>query len=514
MYSKLISETDYILIGGARPTENGVLGAGYLNASISGLQNATRDPNTGLISFESGTANYYNSIIYLTYARNIFKEFSAGANLKLFNQGFSPGDSGRGFDFDAGVVYKPFDFLTLGFLQRNLLPASLGAKIKWGNGDEESLATSSRLGLSYKIESANFNLDYELFPTQSRPSLLKLGAEWWIIPIFALRIGSDQDPLETNLTAGLSFLSAGFKFDYAYHQYGTLSTSTTHTFSLSYGIFREKEEKRYINVTPPEDKTVLFEDMITVEGAVLPEVAKLEANGKEVRLEGKGAFHYMQPLELGKNGILLTAFDAQGKKLEEKKIRVLRLKDFKDVPENYWVRIPISILAMENIVSGYPDGGFKPEGNITRAEMCSMLSKLRPSSLVPRPLKFKDVSSKHWAVEFIAQAVAEGAVKGYPNNTFKPNGFITRAEGVAIIARFAKLPQAAVLESPFPDVPGRFWAAKEILSAREAGLLKFLEGRFFESNKKLTRAEVVEILSKTGMMAPKVEEMLDFERGY
>ena len=517
MFSKLIGETDYILLGGGRPYDFGTLGIGYISASIGGIQNAHRDPITGVITLDAGTISYYNNITYLTYANKIYKDLSAGANLKLYSQGFSGGgDTASGYDMDLGLTYKPFDYLTVGFLQRNFLPSSMGGKISWKSGTEESLATSSRLGLNYNLGDINVNLDYELYPTQStRPGLLKMGAEWWLAPTFALRAGSDQDPLETNLTAGISFLFSGFQFDYAYHQFGSLSSTTTHAFSFTYGIFREKEEKKYINVMQPEDKTTLFEDMVTVEGLVLPEVAKLESNGKEVRLEGRGAFHYMQPLELGKNPILLSVYDAQEKKLEEKKLRVLRLSEFEDVSAGYWARVPISILAMEKVVSGYPDGSFRPEGNVTRAEICSMLMKIRSTVVSrPSPVKFKDVPKKHWAASYIAQAVSQGAVKGYPDKTFKPNGLISRAEGVAMIARFSKFAEPTVLEAPFPDVPGRFWAAKEILAARENGLLKYLEGKYFEPNQKLTRAEVAEILSRTEIIGYKASELLNFDRGY
>jgi hypothetical protein len=517
MYNKLISEVDYILLGGVYPSEVGKLGVGFLGASIGGLRVAHRDPGTGLITYEPGSISYYNNVYFFSYGTEIFKSLTAGANLKFFYQGYSNNmDAGKGFDADLGLLYRPIESISLGFMQRNFLPASLGAKINWDSGAEESLATSSRLGINYLQGDFNLSADYEIYPTISKPGVLKLGAEWWVSPAFAVRAGSDQDPLETNLTAGLSFLYSGFEFDYAYHQYGSISTNVTHTFSLSYGIFKEKIVKEHIKVNSPPDKSIIFDETVTVEGQVPPEVIRLETDSKEISLERGGTFQYSHGLNLGKNKIALTAYGADGKRLREEKIRVLRLKSFSDVAPGHWARTPISILAMENIVSGYPDGGFKPEGNITRAEMCSLLVKTQPPTGLKayRPIGFKDVSSQHWAAKFIAQAVAEGAVKGYPNGTFKPNGFITRAEGVAIIARFAKLPQAAVLESPFPDVPGRFWAAKEILSAREAGLLKYLEGKFFESNKKLTRAEGVEILSKTAMTAPKVEEMLDFDRGY
>ena len=514
MYSQLMSKVNYLLLGYVYPSEIGKLGFGFMSASIGDLRVAHRNPD-GTISFEAGTINYSNNVYFLSYGTELFPSLDAGLNLKFFYQGYSNNmDAGRGFDADLGLLYRPLEGLSLGFLQRNFIPSSMGGRFKWDtSGAEESLATSSRLGINYLMWDVNLNADYEMYPTTSKSGVLKLGAEWWLQPSFAVRGGLDQDPLETNLTAGLSFLFSGFKFDYAYHQYGSLSTNTTHTFSLSYGIFKEKAVTEYLKVNNPPDQSVLFNNTVTVEGQVLPEVLRLETDSKEISLERGGTFQYSHSLNLGKNKILLTAYGAEEKRLEEEKVKVLRLKSFFDVSPGHWARTPIAILAMENIVSGYPDGGFKPEGNITRAEMCAMLAKTRPSPYIPKPVKFKDLK-KHWATKFIAQAVEEGAVKGYPNGTFKPNGFITRAEGVAVIARFAKLPQATVLEAPFTDVPGRFWAAKEILSAREAGMLKYLEGRSFLPNQKMTRAEVAEILSKSPMLFPKVEEMLDFERGY
>lgn len=515
MYSKLIGEVDYFMLGGVRPLGNDTVGIGFLGASVGGIRTAVRDPITGRITFEAGTTNYYNNIYYLSYGRNIREDLSAGVNLKLYSQGFASGDSGTGYDADLGIVYKLRDNITLGFLQRNFVPAAAGGKVAWSDGHEEALATSSRLGVNYSGGFYNFSVDYELYPTQSDKSgLLKLGAEWWPTPTLALRAGSDQDQAETNLTAGLALLFRGFEFDYAYHQYGTLDQNTTHTFSLSYGIFGKEEEeivKDIVKITKPQDKAVLFKEITEVEGIVLPEVQRLEVEGREVPFEN-GAFRFEQPLVLGRNNIVLQPYDRRGDALEQEVVRVLRLQEFSDVPEGYWVRVPISVFAMLKIVGGYPDGTFRPEGNITRAEMCTVLMKIRGKSGEKRATIFPDVPSSHWASGYISEAVGEGIVKGYPDGNFRPNGLITRAEGVVIISRFAGLPEPKELEAPFADVPGRHWAAKDIKSAKEAGLLQYM-GERFDLNRKLTRAEAVEILSRTELLTPRINEVLDFEGG-
>lgn len=500
MYSKLINEVNYILVGASQPLGDNHLGIGYLGASLGDVQSAVRDPSTGRISFEAGTVNYYNNIIYLTYARDVMAKLSAGLNFKLYSQGYSGGgDTAAGYDADLGLKYDFSDALTFGFLERNFIPASLGGKIKWSSGAEEGIGSSSRLGLNYAPGNYDLSADYEFYLTRSAPGLLKLGAEWWLLPNFALRAGSDQDPLESNLTAGLSFIFNDFQFDYAYHQYGSLAANTTSTFSLSYGVSKTTPEKKELLVIDrPADGQTVFTDEITVEGRVQPAVKRLTVAGREVTLERDGSFHYLQPLAPGRNFLTFEAF-ANGPKLAEKTIGVTRLKSFADVPADYWAAVPISVLAMKNIISGYPGDLFKPEKNITRAELCSLLIRSEPqTSILKTRVKFKDLSSKHWAMDYIAVAVGEGIVKGYPDGTFRPNGLVSRAEGVAVIARFARLPEPTVLETPFADVPGRHWAYKEITAAKQAGLLNYLENKTFEPDRKLTRAEVAEILYRTG----------------
>jgi hypothetical protein len=83
-----------------------------------------------------------------------------------------------------------------------------------------------------------------------------------------------------------------------------------------------------------------------------------------------------------------------------------------------------------------------------------------------------------------------------------------------MIARFAQLPEPRLVELPFTDIPGRYWAAKKISAASEAGILQYLKGKPFEPNKKLTRAEVAEMLSKTKLFAGKISDIMDWEHGY
>lgn len=109
---------------------------------------------------------------------------------------------------------------------------------------------------------------------------------------------------------------------------------------------------------------------------------------------------------------------------------------FPDVPVNYWAFPAVSQLVDKGVINGYPDGTFKPENRVTRAEFAKMI--LLAFNLKPVPVQdsiFPDVSISHWASPYIESAVAYGLVQGYPDGTFRPEGQITLAEAITLIVR-------------------------------------------------------------------------------
>jgi hypothetical protein len=190
------------------------------------------------------------------------------------------------------------------------------------------------------------------------------------------------------------------------------------------------------------------------------------------------------------------------------------VKTFQDVPEDYWARRPIEYLATLQIFGGFPDGTFKPESPINRAELAVLLVNAKELPLVrPTSPMFVDVPSGHWAEKHIAAAVERGYISGYPSGKFNPYKEVSRAEGIVILAKFAGLiVPSKVYERPFPDIPKGHWAAEEIYAAKEAGMLEYLGGKNFEPEKKLTRAEVAEIISKTRFGKEKIKEFLLFRQ--
>ena len=110
-----------------------------------------------------------------------------------------------------------------------------------------------------------------------------------------------------------------------------------------------------------------------------------------------------------------------------------KTNDFSDVNRNDWFNNPVSTMAELGIVKGYPDGTFRPNEPITRAEFAAIAARFDESSRYGET-RFTDVAG-HWAIREIAKAYNNGWIKGYPDNTFRPNRNITRAEAMTLINR-------------------------------------------------------------------------------
>ncbi len=104
---------------------------------------------------------------------------------------------------------------------------------------------------------------------------------------------------------------------------------------------------------------------------------------------------------------------------------------FGDLASDRWSNRAISTLSNAGIIKGYPDGTFRPATPITRAEFATIAAKFDNLQL-NETSKFTDISG-HWAEKFISSSEIKGWIKGYTDNTFKPDQDITRAEAVAFI---------------------------------------------------------------------------------
>jgi len=117
---------------------------------------------------------------------------------------------------------------------------------------------------------------------------------------------------------------------------------------------------------------------------------------------------------------------------EYRNINAGTMKRFSD-GNNIWCSQEIMTTAAAGIISGYPDGSFRPNNNITRGEFAVIVSKFFDGNGVYNGI-LTDIHG-HWAEQYIQRAFAANFISGYPDNTFRPDAFITRAEAVSIINR-------------------------------------------------------------------------------
>ena len=140
---------------------------------------------------------------------------------------------------------------------------------------------------------------------------------------------------------------------------------------------------------------------------------------------------------------------------------------FSDVADGAWYAQSVKYLASMNIVHGYPEGDFRPDNPITRAEFAVMISGFDKLAISDKN-KYPDIDG-HWAVGYINSAAEKGWINGYPDKSFRPDNFLTRAEIVTVINRMLKrFVKAADLPNWIPnynDIDDTHWAYSAIMEA-------------------------------------------------
>jgi len=161
--------------------------------------------------------------------------------------------------------------------------------------------------------------------------------------------------------------------------------------------------------------------------------------------------------------ILYRTYDDQAKDAS-----VFRENPFPDVELNDWYGFAISYIKKIGLMQGDPTGDFRPNYSLTRAEFAATIARLKNLEQNPENI-FEDCAS-HWANNYITAVNKFGYMVGYPDNTFKPENNITRAETMTAMNRiFERKPDKAdILEkttNPFTDLDEEHWAYENVLEA-------------------------------------------------
>ncbi|NJM64502.1 MAG: S-layer homology domain-containing protein [Acaryochloris sp. RU_4_1] len=169
--------------------------------------------------------------------------------------------------------------------------------------------------------------------------------------------------------------------------------------------------------------------------------------------------------------------------------------NFSDVSISYWARPFIEKLAEKNVIKGFPDGTFKPDEPVTRAQFAAIVRQAfeRPSNRQYRD--FADVPSNHWAQPAISKAYSTRFMSGYPGNLFEPNQEILKVQALVSLASGLGLEpktptdKALATYKDANDIPD--YASKQVTAATEAGfVVNYPDVKFLNPNEQATRAEI------------------------
>src|SRR5690606_22917818 len=106
--------------------------------------------------------------------------------------------------------------------------------------------------------------------------------------------------------------------------------------------------------------------------------------------------------------------------------------------QGHWASQTIDIFVKLGVVSGYDDGSFRPNDNITRAEFAAIVARIFKFTAADNSVALQDISN-HWAKDAIEALAMAGIIGGYGDGSFRPDQQINREEMVIILSRLVNL---------------------------------------------------------------------------
>lgn len=183
---------------------------------------------------------------------------------------------------------------------------------------------------------------------------------------------------------------------------------------------------------------------------------------------------------------------------------------FSDVSSQYWAADFIRELNQRNVIRGFPDGSFRPNEPVTRAQFAAMVRQAFPQAPTRPTANFADVAANYWAMAAIQDAYSTGFLSGYPGNIFQPEQNIPRAQVLVSLANGLNYgtsnPVNNTLQvySDASAIPS--WATGSIAAATEKNIVvNYPNLDLLNPNRSATRAEVAafiyQALASSGQVA-------------
>lgn len=172
--------------------------------------------------------------------------------------------------------------------------------------------------------------------------------------------------------------------------------------------------------------------------------------------------------------------------------------------DGHWAEAYIDALSDKGVLGGFPDGSFKPNAKVTRAQFAAIVNNAFELANAPDTSVFRDVSGTYWAAGAIANAANSGLVAGFPDRTFQPERNVTRAQSLVVMTNALGTPVVNV--STADTTLNRFrdasqipsWATRHVATAAQSDIIvNYPEADRLEPNRGATRAEVAAFAYRT-----------------
>ena len=173
--------------------------------------------------------------------------------------------------------------------------------------------------------------------------------------------------------------------------------------------------------------------------------------------------------------------------------------------DNHWAKEVIQTWMNEGLINGYPDDSFRPDKAITRAEFMVLVNKAFEFE-GEGSIKYTDVAQADWYYDIVVAAATAGYIQGYPDGSMKPNNPISRQEVTVILSKITNTPQNPSAIYRFTDANAMAdWAKGFVGAAVVEGYMGGYPDGSFKPTNNITRAEAVVTLSKA-LTVEKIEE--------
>ena len=182
---------------------------------------------------------------------------------------------------------------------------------------------------------------------------------------------------------------------------------------------------------------------------------------------------------------------------------------FQDISINDYYYPYIKFLYSKKILAGFPDATFRPETSLTRAQVAATLATALGYNAedAGKDQVYKDVSESHWAYKQIQMTSSKGLLKGDPDGKFRPDDFISRAEAAVLLFKFAGKAPEETSGIAISDVSTSHWAYAYIASSIDANILPYKAEKDFSPDLPASRAEWARGLTLVMNLSPALRQV-------